>query len=219
MAQKEISRRTFLRLALAGVATAGAGAKTVALQRREAMASSTSSPYALVIDTTRCRGDGACVEACRLQNGLPEGQSYIRLLRKGTEQEPSFLPVQCQHCAAAPCAAICPTNATYTRPDGVVLVNTKLCVGCRYCMTACPYQARIFDEQRGVVDKCWFCLDQVHQGEVPACVSACVLDARIFGRTDDPESSVSELIASGRARPLHPEFSTRPGILTYIIEE
>jgi tetrathionate reductase subunit B len=86
-------------------------------------------------------------------------------------------------------------------------------------MTACPYQARIFDEGRGVVDKCWLCLDRIRAGERPACVEACVVGARIFGRTDDLDSEVSRLIASGRAKPLHPEFNTRPGILTYIIEE
>jgi Fe-S-cluster-containing dehydrogenase component len=86
-------------------------------------------------------------------------------------------------------------------------------------MTACPYQARIFDEERGVVDKCWLCLDRILEGRRPACVEACVVGARMFGRTDDPEEQVSKLIASGRAKPLHPEFNTRPRILTYIIEE
>jgi Fe-S-cluster-containing dehydrogenase component len=86
-------------------------------------------------------------------------------------------------------------------------------------MTACPYQARVFDEERGVVDKCWLCLDRIYDGQEPACVSACVVGARIFGRTDDPTNEVSELTASGRARPLHPEFGTDPGILKYVIEE
>jgi tetrathionate reductase subunit B len=217
--EQKVPRRTFLRLALAGAATAGIGTKLAALQRREVMASSPSSPYALVIDATKCRGDGACVEACRLQNGLPEGKSYIHLLRKDTEQEPAYLPVQCQHCAAPPCAAVCPTNATHVRPDGVVLLNSKLCVGCKYCMTACPYQARIYDEERGTVDKCWLCLDRIREGKLPACVEACVMGARIFGRVDDPDSEVSGLIASGRAAPLHPEFNTRPSILMYVIEE
>lgn len=217
--ENTLPRRAFLRLALAGVATAGVGAKSIMAPDREAPESSPASPYALVIDATKCRGDGACVEACRLQNGLPKGESYIHLLPGGTEQASLFLPVQCQHCASPPCATVCPTNATYARPDGVVLVNTKLCVGCKYCMTACPYQARIFDEVRGVVDKCWLCLDRISEGKSPACVEACVVGARIFGQTEDPESQVSQLIASGVAKPLHPEFGTRPSILTYIIEE
>jgi Fe-S-cluster-containing dehydrogenase component len=218
MTQKRLPRRAFLRLAFAGAATAAAGAKATA-QRREALDSSSPARYALIIDATKCRGDGACVEACRLENGLSEGQSYIRILQKGGQAAPWFVPIQCQHCATPPCATVCPTKATYTQDDGVVLVNPRLCVGCKYCMTACPYQARIFDEERGVVDKCWLCLDRIHDGKPPACVQACVVGARSFGRTDNPDSEVSNLIASGRARPLHPEFNTRPSILTYIIEE
>jgi Fe-S-cluster-containing dehydrogenase component len=85
-------------------------------------------------------------------------------------------------------------------------------------MVACPYQARIFDEERGVADKCWLCLSWVLEGESPACVEACVTGARLFGRRDDPDSEVGELIESGMARPLHPEFGTRPAVLTYIID-
>jgi Fe-S-cluster-containing dehydrogenase component len=188
-------------------------------QRREELSLAPSAPYALVIDATKCRGDGACVEACRLENGLPKGQSYIRIVEKGDHHVPWFLPVQCQHCTAPPCATVCPTNATYIQDDGVVLVNPRLCVGCKYCMAACPYQARIFDDERGVVDKCWLCLERIRDGRSPACAQACVVGARIFGRTDNPEGEASKLIASGRARPLHPEFNTRPGILTYVIEE
>jgi Fe-S-cluster-containing dehydrogenase component len=97
----------------------------------------------------------------------------------------------------------------------VVLINEKLCVGCKYCMMACPYQARIFDEKRGVADKCWLCLDWVLEGKEPACVQACILGARVFGRADDPK--VAQLIASGQAKPLRPEFGTEPAVLRYII--
>jgi Fe-S-cluster-containing dehydrogenase component len=98
-----------------------------------------------------------------------------------------------------------------------VLIDEKLCVGCKYCEVACPYQARIFDEERGVADKCWLCLDYVLDGKTPACVEACILGARHFGRQDDPNSEVAQLIASGKAKPLHPEFGTEPGILYYIM--
>ena len=97
------------------------------------------------------------------------------------------------------------------------MINDKLCVGCKYCEVACPYQARTFDEVRGVVDKCWLCLDYVLDGRQPACVEACVLGARLFGRADDPNSDVARLIASGDAKLLHPEFGTQPSILHYIL--
>jgi tetrathionate reductase subunit B len=213
-----ISRRRFLGLtAVAGVAAA----LGLPLLRKEASSAEErpKARYALIIDTTKCTGCGACIEACRQRNKLPEGLSYIRRIVKGNERNPWFLMVQCQHCANPPCATVCPTHATYRREDGVVLIDPRLCVGCKYCIQACPYQARIFDEKRGVADKCWLCLPWVLGGGLPACVEACIPGARIFGRADDPQSEVAQLIASGRAKPLHPEFGTEPSILFYIIQE
>jgi len=177
-----LSRRRFLGLALTGSAAVALGARLAPGGGIQASDETPTSPYALIIDTTKCTGCGACIEACRLRNHLPEGQSYIHGLLKGDEHVRWYLMVQCQHCANPPCATVCPTHATYVRQDGVVLINEKLCVGCRYCIVACPYQARI------------------------------------FGRTDDPNSAVSQLIASGRAQPFHPEFGTHPAVLSYIIE-
>jgi Fe-S-cluster-containing dehydrogenase component len=219
MTPKSVSRRTFLKSALVGGALTAVGGGT-------ALAKGLVSPkpiekqaeYALIIDTTKCVGCGACETACNLRNHLPAGQSYIHILSRGEGESERFLPVQCQHCADPPCAHVCPTNATYIREDGVVLINEKLCVGCHYCQMACPYQARTFDEERGVADKCWLCLDYVLGGGEPACVHACVLGARLFGRTDDPGSEVAQVIASGQAKPLHPEFGTEPAVLRYIIE-
>lgn len=214
----EISRRRFLGLVAAGAA-AVAG---VPLLKGILPAIASERPkarYALVIDTNKCTGCGACIEACRLRNNLPEGTSYIYRIVKGDSRKPWFLMVQCQHCANPPCATVCPTNATYRREDGVVLIDERLCVGCKYCMQVCPYRARVYEEERGVADKCWLCLPWVLGGGLPACVEACIPGARFFGRADDPESEVAQLIASGRAKPLHPEFGTDPSILFYVIDE
>jgi Fe-S-cluster-containing dehydrogenase component len=217
MARKPLSRRDFLRSALgASVAITAGSAGRIAFAATN-QAEQVPAKYALIIDTTRCVGCGACWEACNIRNNLPDETSYIHILAKGEGADRWFLPVQCQHCAEPPCAEVCPTRATYRRDDGVVLINEKLCVGCKYCEVACPYQARTFDEERGVVDKCWLCLDRVQAGGTPACVDACVLGARHFGRQDDPNSEVAQLIASGQAKPLHPEFDTQPSILYYIM--
>jgi Fe-S-cluster-containing dehydrogenase component len=219
MAPKLVSRRIFLKSVLAGGAlTAMAGGTALARNLVSPKLAEKKAAYALIIDTTKCVGCGACERACNLRNHLPEDQSYVHILDRGEAEDERFLPVQCQHCADPPCAHVCPTKATYIHNDGVVLINEKLCVGCKYCMVACPYQARIFDEERGVADKCWLCLDDVLSGDEPACVRACILEARLFDRTDNPDSEVVQLIASGQAKPLHPEFGTEPAVLRYVIE-
>lgn len=219
MGNNQISRRKFLGLTVAGGALAAVGAQLPSRLSSRATQQAPTAEYALLIDTTKCTGCGACAQACHLRNELSHEQSYIHHVVKGEGDERWHLMVQCQHCANAPCGAVCPTNATYTRKDGVVLINEKLCVGCKYCIMACPYQARIFNEERGVADKCWLCLDWVLAGAEPACVQACIPGARMFGRTSDPSSELNRLIASGRARPLHPEFGTKPVVLRYIIGE
>lgn len=217
MTPKSFSRRDFLRSALgAGVAITAGSAGQIAIAATN-HAEQVPAIYALIIDTTKCVGCGACREACTIRNNLPKETSYIHILAKGAGSDRWFIPIQCQHCAKPPCAQVCPARATYRRDDGVVLINEKLCVGCKYCELACPYQARTFDEERGVVDKCWLCLDRVQAGDMPACVDACVLGARLFGRQDDPNSEVAQLIASGQAKPLHLEFGTQPSILYYIM--
>jgi Fe-S-cluster-containing dehydrogenase component len=220
MASDSCSRRAFLRSMLgasAAVTVGGAALGTASLAAAASDDKEVPARYALIIDTTKCVGCGACREACTIRNDLPENTSYIHILAEGQGSDTQFLPVQCQHCTEPPCAQVCPTKATYRREDGVVLINEKLCVGCKYCEVACPYQARTFDEERGIADKCWLCLDRVLDGGTPACVDACVLGARLFGRQDDPNSEVAKLIASGKAQPLHPEFGTHPSILYYVM--
>ncbi|HSJ54083.1 MAG TPA: 4Fe-4S dicluster domain-containing protein [Anaerolineae bacterium] len=205
-----VSRRTLLRAGLAGgLLAAGGGALSFsgALQAAK-------SEYVLIVDLNKCVGCRVCESACNQRNRLPGEQSYIRVLSRGDEQNRWFLPVQCQHCQHAPCATVCPVNATYEHSSGVVLVNEKTCVGCKYCVVACPYGARIYDEHTGVASKCWLCLDWVLGGGEPACVQACLPGARVFGRRSDRQ--IARILASGRAQPLHPEFGTDPGVLLYI---
>lgn len=207
------SRRTFLKAGLGGSLLVALGGASIPLS--QAM-EKVESEYALIIDLNKCTGCGVCQQACNQRNDLPEGKSFIRRLPKGDKaaEDCWCLPVQCQHCQNAPCESVCPAGATYRHSSGVVLINEKMCVGCKYCAVACPYDARVYDEATGVVDKCWLCLDWVLGGGKPACVQACVTGARIFGRRDDPE--IAELLASGRPQRLHPEFGTEPGIVYYI---
>jgi Fe-S-cluster-containing dehydrogenase component len=210
-----LSRRTLLKVGLGGGLLVAAGSKWVTHSQAQAeVETEVKAEYALIIDLNKCTGCGACRGACAQRNDLPEGTSYIHRLKKEGEEACWCLPIQCQHCQDAPCEQVCPTKATYRHASGVVLVNEKMCVGCKYCIEACPYGARIYNEHSGVANKCWLCLDWVLGGGQPACVQACVPGARIFGRRDDPE--IAELLASGRTQCLHPEFGTKPGIVHYI---
>ena len=218
MTKESISRRKFLGLSLAGggaLVTTGARLTNIAPKKSE---ESKQAKYAMIIDTTKCVGCGACVTACTSVNDLPENKSYIQRIIKEDGDKTWFLMMSCQHCANPPCATVCPTNATYIREDGVVICDVRLCVGCKYCIYACPYDARVYFKEQGVADKCWLCMHRVLRGEDPGCVAACLFGARIFGRTDEPDSEVSKILASGKAKKLYPEFGTDPAVVTYIIE-
>jgi protein NrfC len=206
-----ISRRTLMKAGLTGGLMIAAGGAWMSLSQALEEA---QSEYVLIIDLNKCVGCRACEKACNQRNQLPEGTSFIRVLPKGEGADRWYLPIQCQHCGKAPCAQVCPAGATYRHPSGVVLVNNKICVGCKYCAVACPYDARTYDEHTGIVNKCWLCLDWVMGGGEPACVQSCLRGARIFGRRGDTQ--IARILATGRPQALHPEIGTEPGILRYI---
>ena len=162
--------------------------------------------YGMLINTKKCIGCYACRVACQRQNDLLPTQHFIRYEEQETGTYPNVgvetVPLQCMHCEDAPCAAVCPTHATYITDSGVVLVDAEKCIGCKYCMAACPYDARIVRESTGVVEKCRFCWDGQNPGNPPACVGTCISGARIFGDLDDPNIEINQAIAHYHAQPL-----------------
>ena len=126
-------------------------------------------------------------------------------------------PKSCLHCEDAACVTVCPTGASYKRAeDGIVLVNESLCIGCKLCSWACPYGAREFDADEGVMKKCTLCIDRIYNENLvpeerqPACVMVCPTKARFFGDLGDPNSAVSELVATRGGKDLMPELGYRP---------
>lgn len=221
------SRREFLALAaglllyeVPSAATSGASAKV---------------RWGMLIDTTLCdSGCTACVDACRAENGLPvpERPTDAQWIRKvelkdaRTGREHS-LPVMCQHCAQPPCVDVCPTGASFKRADGIVLVDRHACIGCRYCMMACPYKARSFVHEpissqkpdvprgKGCVESCTLCVHRIDRGGEPACVEACRKAGRgaiIFGDLNDPESEISRRIRSRTSAQLRADLKLDPGV-------
>lgn len=172
--------------------------------------------YALVIDSRKCINCKACAVSCRAQNKVPLGK-YRNWLNEETKGEwpkrtALFEPEQCHHCAEPACVRVCPTGASRQRSDGIVFVSPPDCVGCRYCMIACPYDARFFREDIGVVEKCDFCMRRVDHGELPACVDTCPGKVRVFGDIRDSASKLHELLERRQYRVKKAEAGTGPQI-------
>ena len=123
-----------------------------------------------------------------------------------------FVPKLCNQCTHPPCVQVCPVGATYKAKDGVVLIDAKYCIGCRYCVQACPYGARWFNEAKGVTQKCYWCYHRITKGLQPACVEACPVGARIFGDLNDKQSPISQFVRNNRVQVLKPETGNGPNV-------
>ena len=196
----------------------------------------TPKALGLVIDLDICVGCHACAVNCKEWNtgGYhapltdqrpyghdPAGVWLNRIHTFEVEEDGAgrtvHFPKSCLHCADAPCVTVCPTGASYKRADdGIVLVDEDLCIGCKLCSWACPYGAREFDDDAGVMKKCTLCVDRIYNenldeyARVPACVATCPASARHFGDLGDPNSDVSRLVAERDGYDLMPEMECRP---------
>lgn len=148
-----------------------------------------TNPYVMLHDEKRCIGCQACTVACKVLNDVPEGFSRLQVQIRSPEHEPEvlshfqFVRVSCQHCEDAPCVSVCPTGASFRDENGIVQVDKSRCIGCDYCVAACPFHVRYLNPQTGIADKCNFCADtRLETGQSPACVSVCPTDALKFGR-------------------------------------
>lgn len=206
----DLSRRAFLSVLPA--VTAGLATPAVAAEEKK-------PHWGMLIDTRRCIGCQACTIACSMENGLPEGQfrtvvaTYAVTTQEG-QAGVATVPRTCNHCEEPPCIPVCPVGATFKRKDGIVLVDGDKCVGCAYCVQACPYDARFINHHTGKADKCTFCSHRVEAGLLPACVETCVGGARLFGDMNDPNSEISRRVleAKGKTSVLKPEAGTKPRV-------
>jgi tetrathionate reductase subunit B len=238
------SRRGFLTSMATGAAGAAAGLTLApgitlfspAQARGKGEAASSKVRWGMLVDASKCDdGCTACVDACADENGWQgEGNpatdaQWIRQVKvtdPGTGQSQN-LPMMCQHCEEPPCVDVCPTGASMKRADGIVLVDKHSCIGCRYCMMACPYQARSFVHEpvtgqrthaprgKGTVESCTFCVHRVDEGQKPACVEACggtKRGALTFGDLNDPTSEISKKVATYPTQAIRSDLGLKPGV-------
>lgn len=178
--------------------------------------------YAMVFDQNKCVGCRDCRDACNEANKLPKGRSRLLLELQGGKvegdrgyaQERRYVRVSCQQCADAPCVTVCPTGAAHRdAKTGIVTMDTSKCVGCKYCIVACPYNVRYINEETKVADNCDFCLhSRLEKGQTPACVDSCKYDALVFGDLNDPKSYINRLLAVKDAVRIRPELGTEPSL-------
>ena len=184
--------------------------------KRESTKDGQSKRYAMLLDLRRCIGCHTCSVACKSANDVPLGvwRSWVKQIEKGTYPyvTKSFLPSLCNQCESPVCVTVCPTKASYRREDGIVLIDPHRCIGCRYCMSACPYDVRYVNPLKRIVQKCDFCVHRIDADLLPACVEACPVGARIFGDLNDPNSEIARLMATHPVQVLKPEMATKPQV-------
>ena len=235
------SRRRFLSKTGAAVAVGlAAGVRFIDFPNAHAAseAASGAQRWGMLIDASKCvSGCNACVQACNDEHGLrghdrPKTDAQwirkVRLRDKESGRETS-LPLMCQHCEDPPCVDVCPTGASFRRADGIVLVDKHSCIGCRYCMFACPYKARSFiheslDDQKpwsprgkGTVESCNLCVHRIDEdkGRLPACAEACAREghhAILFGDLNNPTSSVAKAMADQESQELRADLGLNTGV-------
>ena len=170
--------------------------------------------WAIVLDSRKCIDCKACIVACKAENDVPVGYSRDRVNGETRGELPnlmaSFEPEQCHHCERPSCVRVCPTGASYRRSDGLVLVDADDCIGCGYCILACPYNARYLHPEKRVVDKCTMCAHRVDAGRVPACVETCPSKVRTFGDLEDPKSPLRTLLSTRRYEVKKPQTGNDP---------
>jgi len=172
--------------------------------------------YGFAIDLRKCIGCHACTIACKAEHQIPVGvnRCWVKTVEKGTFPDTTrlFFPVLCNQCTDAPCVTICPTRALYKRRDGIVDLHGDRCIGCRACMEACPYDQLFIDPNTRTAEKCNFCANRVENQLLPACVSVCPTECRIFGDLDDPDSEVARIVREEAVGVRKPEKRTGPNV-------
>lgn len=233
MSDIDTQRRNFLKTTLGAAAvTIAPGMMLFDIAHGKSEAASGKVRWGMLIDTTQCKtGCNDCVTACNKENGLSGGtkstdSQWIRKIeiKDISTGRAQSMPVMCQHCEQPPCVDVCPTQASFKRADGIVLVDRHRCIGCRYCMMACPYKARSFVHEplenqnpdvprgKGTVESCTLCVHRIDNGQIPACAEACQNKAILFGDLNDSNSEIYKKVRTVATDYLRADLKLNPGV-------
>lgn len=234
---KTLNRRDFIKTSTAavGITTVASGITLTTFAANKEPVTNTKR-WGMLIDTNRLSEPeiDVMVSACKKEHGWgsekhsvgdqkPSWIKKVKVKDRLTQKETS-LPLMCQHCEQPPCVDVCPTNASMKREDGIVLVDRHLCIGCRYCMMACPYDARSFVHEdltnqkahmprgKGTVESCTLCVHKVDDGEQPACVASVNSDAVIFGDLKDSNSKISKTLRKIQSTQIRADLNLNTGV-------
>jgi tetrathionate reductase subunit B len=197
--------------------------------------------YGFGVSVDKCIGCARCVVACKTENDVPKepffyrtwveryiiprkGEAEVINIHMGLSQEEEalssravlrsfFVPKLCNQCDHPPCVQVCPVGATFSTEDGIILVNEKTCIGCRYCIQACPYGARYLHPATHTADKCTFCYHRLQRGLLPACVEVCPTQARVIGDLNSPASPMTRFRRMNKIFVLKGNLNTEPKVL------
>lgn len=203
--------------------------------------------YGYAIDIDKCIGCGRCADACKNENKVSREDANYRtwIERYVVRQDGSvavdspdggiapfppvdnpatvaksfFVPKMCSHCEKSPCEQVCPVGASFFTPDGVVLIDQKYCIGCAYCIQACPYGCRYFNEATHTAGKCTLCYHRITKGLVPACAEVCPTGARVFGDLKDKQGTLVKFLAEHKVQVLKPHMNTRPKLFYHDLDK
>lgn len=209
-------RRDFLKYL--GIGSVALSSASYALSEENKESGKGSKPhFAMIYDQSKCVGCGECEDACHITNLVPKDQYRMRVDDRTNPNDVLnrfFTRISCQQCEEAHCVEVCPSQACHRdSKTNIVTMDKDDCIGCKYCIVACPYDVRFINEETGAAENCNFCVDtKLSKGELPGCVQACKYDALIFGDLNDESSFINMVLKAKNTVRMKPELGTGPSL-------
>lgn len=210
----DVKRRIFLKYLGVGSLSLGTAGYSAPLETEK---QEKKPHYGMIFDQNKCVGCSDCEIACKKTNAIPDGQMRLYVQNKtnpATPMDKKYVRVSCQQCVDAPCVSVCPSKACHRDPKtDIVTMHADDCIGCKYCIVACPYDVRFMNRRTNTAENCNFCLDtNLAKGKLPACVESCKYKALVFGDLNDENSYINQLLHVKDSVRMKPYYGTKPSL-------